>query len=62
MIDGLYIRSLSQEHGIMVVPYKENLDNYNIGDVILVLLVHSCMTADCLKYKGYITTDEEMIE
>jgi D-serine deaminase-like pyridoxal phosphate-dependent protein len=29
VIDGMYIRSLSQEHGIMVVPCEEILDNYN---------------------------------
>ncbi len=43
-----YIRALSQEHGII----KATDDFYNgikIGDVVGVLPIHSCMTADCMK-------------
>ncbi len=43
-----YIRALSQEHGII----KASDDFYNgikIGDVVGVLPIHSCMTADCMK-------------
>jgi D-serine deaminase-like pyridoxal phosphate-dependent protein len=62
VIDGMYVRSLSQEHGIVVVPRTEDLDKYRIGDILLFLPVHSCMTADCLKHKGYLTTNGEHIE
>jgi D-serine deaminase-like pyridoxal phosphate-dependent protein len=62
IIDGMYVRSLSQEHGIVVVPRTEDLDKYHIGDILLFLPVHSCMTADCLKHKGYLTTNGEHIE
>lgn len=43
-----YIRALSQEHGLI----KATDDFYNgikIGDVVGVLPIHSCMTADCMK-------------
>jgi D-serine deaminase-like pyridoxal phosphate-dependent protein len=59
VIEGMYIRSLSQEHGMVVVPPTENWDDYQIGDLLNILPVHSCMTADCLKHKGYLTTDGE---
>jgi D-serine deaminase-like pyridoxal phosphate-dependent protein len=37
--------SVSQEHGVIHAP-KEFIDSLNIGDVLGVLPVHSCMTAD----------------
>lgn len=43
-----YIRALSQEHGLI----KASDDFYSgikIGDVVGVLPIHSCMTADCMK-------------
>ena len=61
-VEGMYIRSLSQEHGMVVVPNSEDFNQYRIGEVLLVLPVHSCMTADCLKHQGYLTTDLESIE
>ena len=61
LVAGMYMRSLSQEHGLIVVPSEEDFDKYSIGDILLVLPVHSCMTADCLKYKGYLTTELEKI-
>ena len=61
-VKGMYIRSLSQEHGIVVVPSTENFNKFRIGEVLLVLPIHSCMTADCLKHQGYLTTDLESIQ
>ncbi|MBN8571155.1 MAG: alanine racemase [Ignavibacteria bacterium] len=53
-----YIRALSQEHGLIKASY----DFYNeikIGDVVGVLPIHSCMTADCMK-KIYTLEGEEI--
>ena len=61
VIPGMYVRSLSQEHGIVVVPESEDFDSYQIGQLLLVLPVHSCMTADVHK-KGYWTTEGERLE
>ena len=46
-INGAYLKSVSQEHGLIYMPDNE-LRNWKVGDVIGVLPVHSCMTADCL--------------
>ena len=61
VIDGMYLRSLSQEHGIVVVPPEEDFNSYKVGDILKVLPVHSCMTADVMKHKGYLTCDGEWI-
>jgi len=51
-LSGMYLTSLSQEHGI-IQTMKENLDNINVGDIIGILPVHSCLTANL--YKSYLT-------
>lgn len=48
LIPDMYIKNLSQEHGIISVPDTE-ISKYKIGDYILALPVHSCMTADLMK-------------
>jgi D-serine deaminase-like pyridoxal phosphate-dependent protein len=54
-----HLASLSQEHGIVQAePYL--LDRVQIGDLILVLPIHSCLTANLLK--RYLTLDGEWIE
>lgn len=45
---GLRLTSLSQEHGIITGPKKE-LERYDIGDYVLVLPVHSCLTGCSMK-------------
>lgn len=47
-IPDMYIKNLSQEHGIISVPDVE-IAKYKIGDYILALPVHSCMTADLMR-------------
>ncbi len=59
VVPGMYIRSLSQEHGIVVAP-PEELSKYEIGDYLVVLPVHSCMSADL--FRKYLTTDGKWIE
>lgn len=50
-----YIVSLSQEHGVVECWDGETLDKINIGDVVGILSVHSCLTADLLKNYTYDT-------
>ena len=58
LIPNTYVKSLSQEHGIISVP-KNNMDNYRIGDFLMILPVHSCMTGNLMK--SYTTFDGKII-
>jgi D-serine deaminase-like pyridoxal phosphate-dependent protein len=57
-IPNMYVKALSQEHGVVVVPQTE-INNYTIGDLIYVLPIHSCMTADLMK--NYLTINNKRI-
>lgn len=60
MPDGKsYVRALSQEHGVIKAS-DELYSEIKIGDVIGVLPIHSCMTADCMK-KYYTLEGEEIL-
>jgi D-serine deaminase-like pyridoxal phosphate-dependent protein len=59
LIAGMYLRSLSQEHGIIKGPSAE-IEQYQVGDVVLVLPVHSCMAANAMK--EYLTLEGQWIE
>lgn len=48
LMPNTYVRAISQEHGIVKVP-ENDLQHYKVGDTLLVLPVHSCMTADLMK-------------
>jgi D-serine deaminase-like pyridoxal phosphate-dependent protein len=43
-----YVHSLSQEHGI-VKSYPEIVEKARVGDILMILPVHSCLTANLLK-------------
>ena len=58
-VEGAYVSSLSQEHGV-VKANGQLLDRVGVGDVLLVLPVHSCLTANLLK--KYLTLNGEIIE
>ncbi|WP_347158867.1 alanine racemase [Pontibacter chitinilyticus] len=58
-IEGLEIVSLSQEHSI-VKASPEQFEKYHIGDLLLLLPVHSCLTADLMR--GYLTLNGERLE
>lgn len=53
-----YVKSLSQEHGI-VKTTSEFINQIKIGDLILILPIHSCMTADLMR--TYLTLDGQKI-
>ncbi len=48
-IDNMYLKSISQEHGVISVP-ETLINKYKIGDILIILPVHSCMTANCMEY------------
>jgi len=54
VVPNMYVNSLSQEHGIVSVP-RSLIDTYHIGDYLMILPVHSCMTGNLMK--GYTTLD-----
>jgi D-serine deaminase-like pyridoxal phosphate-dependent protein len=54
-----YVRSLSQEHGIVKVD-SETYKKIRIGDVISIIPVHSCLVVSALG--RYLTTDGKWIE
>ncbi|MCT4588948.1 MAG: alanine racemase [Carboxylicivirga sp.] len=53
------LAKVSQEHGIIKVP-QEKFYQVNVGDMVAVLPVHSCLTANLMK--RYLTTDGESID
>jgi D-serine deaminase-like pyridoxal phosphate-dependent protein len=54
IVKNTYLKRVSQEHGIVKVP-SEDFDHYAIGDYLLILPVHSCMTVDVMTY--YLTLE-----
>lgn len=59
LIKKAYLSSLSQEHGIVKTEDK-TLNKVQVGDILMVLPVHSCLAANLMK--KYITLDGEIIE
>ena len=58
-VEGINLVALSQEHGI-VRATPAQFANYNVGDVMYLLPIHSCLTADVMK--SYLTLDDERLE
>ncbi len=59
LLDPLnYVATLSQEHGILKVEQKQ-FKNFHVGDMVEIIPVHSCLTANLAK--KYLTTDGEEI-
>jgi len=58
LIPNVYVKSLSQEHGIISCP-KDEVNQYKIGDYLMILPVHSCMAANTMK--SYKTFDGQII-
>jgi D-serine deaminase-like pyridoxal phosphate-dependent protein len=57
-VSGMIVKKLSQEHGIVHLP-AQLIDNYKVGDLLYILPVHSCLTADL--YPSYLTTEGKTI-
>lgn len=58
-LEEIYVKSLSQEHGIVHVP-RAMSNSFKVGDWVYVLPVHSCMTADLMK--SYLTLKNKKIK
>ena len=58
-LEGCRLQYISQEHGIIKAD-KETFGNTKVGDLIAVLPIHSCITADCMR--GYITLEGKKID
>ena len=54
-----FVEKVSQEHGTIHAT-DELLKQVAVGDLIGILPVHSCMTADCMR--GYLSTDGDLID
>ncbi|MBP7678926.1 MAG: alanine racemase [Bacteroidales bacterium] len=57
-LQSSYLASLSQEHGIIRAP-KDFVEEVSIGDVLGIIPVHSCLTANLMK--GFVTLEGEAI-
>ncbi|MDA3780548.1 MAG: alanine racemase [Bacteroidales bacterium] len=56
--NNIILTSLSQEHGVLSVGNSE-IKNIQIGDIITIIPIHSCLTANLMK--KYLTFDDEEI-
>lgn len=54
-----FLKSISQEHGL-VKASPELLAKVKVGDLLGILPIHSCMTADCME--GYISIEGKAID
>jgi D-serine deaminase-like pyridoxal phosphate-dependent protein len=62
-LDGVWLRSLSQEHGIIAAEpaaFARLASTVSVGDLVGVGPVHSCLAADLLK--RYRTVDGRWLE
>jgi D-serine deaminase-like pyridoxal phosphate-dependent protein len=57
-IPGAFLKSISQEHGVVFIP-QEFLSQIHIGDLLVILPVHSCLAVDL--FKQYYSLDNEVI-
>jgi D-serine deaminase-like pyridoxal phosphate-dependent protein len=58
-IAGARVTGLSQEHGIVSVT-GETYDRFKVGDVVGILPVHSCLTANLMR--GYLTLEGDIVD
>jgi D-serine deaminase-like pyridoxal phosphate-dependent protein len=54
---GCWMRSISQEHGVAVMR-ADLIPKLSVGDLILVLPVHSCMAADLMECLHIVDSDD----
>ncbi|TDQ18840.1 D-serine deaminase-like pyridoxal phosphate-dependent protein [Algoriphagus boseongensis] len=57
--DRSYLKSISQEHGVIKAS-DSLLQSVKIGDLLGILPIHSCMTADCMG--AYLSLDGKWID
>lgn len=57
--EDCYVSTISQEHGVIKAS-NELMDRVDIGDLIGIIPVHSCLTANLMK--GYVTLEGEKVD
>lgn len=57
-LPGVSLRKISQEHGLITGP-SEYMKSRKPGDIVKILPVHSCMTADLATH--YLTTENKVL-
>lgn len=55
---GAYVRAVSQEHGIVKLTSRD-YSRYEVGDVIYILPIHSCLTAEAIG--SYLTEEGQRV-
>lgn len=58
-VEDCYVKSLSQEHGIVKLSPKM-FDEMEVGDLLTILPIHSCLTAEAMGY--YLTLNEDFVD
>jgi D-serine deaminase-like pyridoxal phosphate-dependent protein len=58
-LEGVYLKSLSQEHGIIHVP-DSLLHHFKVGKILGVLPIHSCLTANLCK--SYLDLNGQLLD
>jgi len=58
-LEGAYVRSVSQEHGVIHLP-TDVISKIKPGDWLCVLPVHSCLTVTAMR--EYMTLDGRVIQ
>ena len=48
ILENVYLKKISQEHGIIHLPKNIDKNLFSIGNIIGILPVHSCLTADLM--------------
>ncbi|MCB0495535.1 MAG: alanine racemase [Cyclobacteriaceae bacterium] len=48
-VSGTYLKSLSQEHGVISAS-KDFFERVQVGDIVSIIPVHSCMMVDCMQH------------
>ncbi|HEY9089028.1 MAG TPA: alanine racemase [Anaerolineaceae bacterium] len=56
-LPGAYVRSLSQEHGILAVPVAD-FERFPIGSLAIILPAHSCLTVQVMRKYMTLTGQE----
>ncbi len=59
VIDNCFVKSISQEHGILTCT-DDYFESVNVGDLVPIIPIHSCLTADLMG--GYINLDNHKID
>ncbi|MHA1227868.1 MAG: alanine racemase, partial [Candidatus Hodarchaeales archaeon] len=59
-LKNTYVKSLSQEHGVIKVGDRKILDKIEVGDILMILPVHSCLTANL--YSQYFTIEGRILD